>query len=130
MSHIARKRADSPLHTKSKEFAVCIVGMTRALNKEWSIAPLFQQILRSGTSIHANIRESEFAQSPSDFIAKLSISTKEANETMGWLEILHESGCMDDAVFIDLSQKCNELIAMLTASIRTARQNQGVVLSS
>ena len=86
------KRENSILHVKSKKFAVRIIKMIKHLDNDWRLASLYNQILKSGTSIHANVRESEFAQSSSDFISKLSISLKEANETVGWLELFLESG--------------------------------------
>ncbi len=92
-------------------------------NNDWRLNSLFQQILRSGTSIHANVRESEFAQSSPDFISKLTISLKEANETKGWLEILYEAGCMDEPTYNKLYPLCSELIAILVASIKTAKYN-------
>ena len=78
MGHIARQGSDSPLYIKSKSFAVDIVNMVKQ-NNDWRVNSLFQQVLRSGTSIHANIRESEFAHSLADFVLKLTISLKEAN---------------------------------------------------
>lgn len=122
MGYITRQGADSPLHVKSKYFAVAIVRMVKQ-NNDWRVNSLFQQILRSGTSIHANVRESEFAQSPPDFITKLTISLKEANETKGWLEVLYEAGCLDESTFCNLHHLCKELIAILVASIKTAKNN-------
>ena len=123
MGHIARQGNDSPLHIKSKAFAVAIVKMVKQ-NNDWRVNSLFQQILRSGTSIHANVRESEFAQSISDFISKLTISLKEANETKGWLEVLYEADCMEATAFNTLYHNCKELIAILVASIKTAKINR------
>ncbi|MBQ7687041.1 MAG: four helix bundle protein [Bacteroidaceae bacterium] len=123
MGHIARQSNDSPLHVKSQVFAIAIVNMVKQ-NNDWRVNSLFQQILRSGTSIHANVRESEYAQSISDFISKLTISLKEANETKGWLEILFEADCMDDVAFNSLYADCKELIAILVASIKTAKNNK------
>lgn len=125
MGHIARHDNDSPLHMKSLIFAVAIVNMVKQ-NNDWRVNSLFQQILRSGTSIHANVRESEYAQSISDFISKLTISLKEANETKGWLEILFEADCIDDTVFNSLYANCKELIAILVASIKTAKNNKEI----
>lgn len=125
MGHIARHDIDSPLHMKSLIFAVAIVNMVKQ-NNDWRVNSLFQQILRSGTSIHANVRESEYAQSISDFISKLTISLKEANETKGWLEILFEADCIDDTVFNSLYANCKELIAILVASIKTAKNNKEI----
>ena len=82
---------------------------------------LSKQILRSGTSIGASIRESEFAQSNADFINKLSISLKEANETDYWLNLLKDS---DYNAFNSMEIDCGELIALLVSSIKTAKNNQ------
>ena len=122
MGHIARYGNDSPLHVKSRDFAIAIVKMVK-LNNDWRVNSLFQQILRSGTSIQANVRESEYAQTLPDFITKLSISLKEANETKGWLEVLYEADCMDETIFKSLYNDCKELIAILVASIKTAKNN-------
>ena len=109
MGHIARHENDSPLHVKSRIFVIAIVKMVKQ-NNDWRVNSLFQQIRRSGTSIHANVRESEFAQSSPDFITKLTISLKEANETKGWLEVLYEAECMDSSTFNDLYPRCKGLI--------------------
>lgn len=125
MGHIARRESNSLLNTKSKSFSVDIVSMVKQ-NNDWHINALFQQILRSGTSIHANIRESEFAQSPADFVSKLSIARKEANETLGWLEILYDSSAMPKSWFERLYPPCDELLSILTASIKTTKQNNNL----
>ena len=122
MVQIARRGTDSPLNVKSKIFAVTAVEMVKQSN-DWRMNSLFQQFLRSSTSIHANIRESEFAQSPADFVAKLSIARKEANETLGWLEVLYDSNTIDELWFGRLYPQCNELLSMLTASIKTTKIN-------
>ena len=85
---------------------------------------LSKQILRSGTSIGASIRESEFAQSNADFINKLSISLKEANETDYWLNLLKDSDYIDSNAFNSMEIDCVELIALLVSSIKTAKNNQ------
>ena len=125
MGHIAKQSSDSPLHVKSKQFAVTVVRMVKQ-NNDWRVNSLFQQVHRSGTSIHANVRESEFAQSSPDFISKLTISLKEANETKGWLEILYEADCLDDSTFNHLNHACKELIAILVASIKTSKLNNNL----
>ena len=85
---------------------------------------LSKQILRSGTSIGASIRESEFAQSNADFINKLSISLKEANETDYWLNLLKDSDYIDSNAFNSMEIDSGELIALLVSSIKTAKNNQ------
>ncbi len=81
-----------------------------------------KQILRSGTSIGANIRESVNAQSRLDFINKLNIALKEANETEYWLELLHESDIIDDRQFESMYNDCGKLAATLTKIIKTAKR--------
>ena len=125
MGQITRRGSNSPLNVKSKCFSVEIVKMVKQSN-DWRLNSLFQQLLRSATSIHANIRESEFAQSPADFISKLSIARKEANETLGWLEILYDSGSLSESWFIRLYPQCDELVSILTASIKTTKQNNNL----
>ncbi len=125
MVQITRRGTDSPLNVKSKIFAVSAVEMVKQSN-DWRMNSLFQQFLRSSTSIHANIRESEFAQSPADFVAKLSIARKEANETLGWLEVLYDSNTIDELWFGRLYPQCNELLSMLTASIKTTKLNNNL----
>ena len=75
MGHIARHENDSPLHVKSRIFVIAIVKMVKQ-NNDWRVNSLFQQIRRSGTSIHANVRESEFVQSSSDFISNSRFHSK------------------------------------------------------
>lgn len=119
---VGYRREDSVLHIKSYAFAVEIVNMVKLMNQDWRLNSLFGQVLRSGTSISANIRESEFAQSSSDFISKLSIALKEANETAYWLELLKDVDCITDLQYNELAGKCRELIALLVASIKTKKQ--------
>lgn len=80
-------------------------------------------MLRSGTSIGANVRESEHGQSKADFIHKLSISLKEANETDYWIELLHKSEYLDDKQHEQLSNSVIELIKLLTSIIKTTKNN-------
>ena len=82
-----------------------------------------KQLLRSGTSIGALVRESEFAQSQADFINKLSVSLKEANETDYWLSLLKDTGYIDEKSFLSMEEDCGELIALLVSSIKTVKNN-------
>lgn len=112
----------SILQIKSKAFAIDIIKIHKVLveRKEFELG---SQILRSGTSIGANVRESKNAQSKSDFIHKLSIALKEADETQFWLEVFVEAEVISKDEFTPLYDKVNELIAMLTSSINTAKGN-------
>ena len=83
---------------------------------------LSKQILRSGTSIGANVKEAEFGQSNSDFIHKMSIALKEANETDYWLSILHDTDYINTDLYQSLQNDCKELIAILVASLKTLKK--------
>lgn len=120
----SRNRTDSLLHTKSYAFALRIIGMVKYLNEKKHENVLSRQVLRSGTSIGALIRESEFAQNPADFINKLSIALKEANETDYWLNLLKDAEYIDGRSFASIESECGELIALLIASIRTVKNNR------
>lgn len=107
--------------TKSKDFAVRIIKLTRYLQEDKHEYVLSKQILRSGTSIGANARESNNAQSRADFLSKLSIALKEADETQYWLELLVESDIINKSITESLNDNLTEIIAMLTASIKTTK---------
>ncbi|MBP3762377.1 MAG: four helix bundle protein [Bacteroidales bacterium] len=118
------KREDSVLHTKSYAFAVRITKMFLHLTgNDWKLMAIYRQVLRSGTSVSANVHESEFAQSPADFISKLHIALKEANETMHWLNLLHDTDCLSDREFQSMASDCSEIIALLISSIKTTKKN-------
>ena len=125
---MAYNREESPLHQKSYAFAVRIVKMVKALGGDWRLSSVFNQILRSGTSFGANVREAEFAQNSSDFIAKLSIALKEANESIYWLDLLKDADCLTVSQHKSMCQDCDELIAIIVASIKTAKTNQQVII--
>ena len=117
------KREGSVLHVKSYAFAVRIVRMFLHLTgNSQKLMAIYQQVLRLGTSVSANVHESEFAQSPSDFISKLSIALKEANETMNWLNILKDTGFLSETEFDSMATDCSELIALLVSSIKTVKK--------
>ncbi|MCF0243596.1 MAG: four helix bundle protein [Bacteroidaceae bacterium] len=102
--------------TKSLIFAKRIVKLHKYLEGK-GIENMRSQINKSGTSIAANIAEAVYAQSTADFISKLSIARKEANETKVWLEILHEGKYIDQESFNSIMSDCEELIRILTSII-------------
>lgn len=106
---------------KSKLFALRIIKLYQYLCSTEKEYVLSRQVLRSGTSIGANIREAECAQSRPDFFAKMYIAYKETNETAYWLELLHESGYLEDAAFQSIYSECKELLRLL-ASITKAQK--------
>ena len=106
----------------SMEFSVEIINLVKYLkSKHESI--ISNQIGRSGTSIGANIHEAQYAQGKKDFISKLEIALKEANETGYWLELLKKTEYIDESTFKRLDDMCTGLRAMLVSSIRTAKEN-------
>ena len=109
-------KADNQVLNDSKAFALRIIRLYNYLKEEKQVYVLSKQILRSGTSVGANIRESVNAQSRMDFINKLNIALKEANETEYWLELLHESNVIDDKQFESIYNDCGKLVATLTKS--------------
>jgi four helix bundle protein len=117
-------KADNRIQTASKAFALRIIRFYKYLNEEKNIKVLSKQVLRSGTSIGANVRESINAQSKMDFINKMNIALKEANETEYWLELIHESGFINEAQFKSIYDDCGKLVATLTKIIKTTKANQ------
>lgn len=115
---------DSILKNKSKAFALRIIKMYNYLCDEKKEYVMSKQILRSGTSIGANIAEAFYAQSEADFIAKLYISRKEAGESLYWIDLLKESGYIGDNVATSISAECDELLKLLTSSIKTMKSKQ------
>jgi len=115
------KKKESVLRDKSYEFSVRIVRLAQFLHKEKKEFILCKQILRSGTAVGALIREAEYAQSTADFINKLNIALKEANETAYWLLLLKDTDYIDMKLYESLSNDCNELVSMLVSSIKTLK---------
>ena len=113
--------AKSVLRDKSYEFAIQVVKLSQSLQTEKKEFILSRQLLRSGTAIGALLREAEYGQSNSDFIHKMSISLKEANETEYWLMLLKDTGFLEQELYDKLITTCKELIAMLVSSIKTLK---------
>ena len=110
------------LSAQSMEFAVSIINLVKELKtKRESV--ISNQIGRSGTSIGANIREAQYAHSKPDFISKLQISLKEANETGYWLELLYKTDYIDEQTYKSLASVCASLRIMLIASINTSKSD-------
>ena len=112
------------LSTQSMDFAVSVVNLVKAL-KEKRESVISNQIGRSGTSIGANIREAQYAHGRADFIAKLQIAIKEANETGYWLELLYRTNYITETEYKNLESACTSIRVMLIASINTAKENNG-----
>ncbi|MCE2962190.1 MAG: four helix bundle protein [Chitinophagales bacterium] len=104
---------------KSKSLALLIIKHCRNISEVKKEYILTRQLMKSGTSIGANIREAKYAESKNDFIHKYKISLKEANETEYWIELLFESELMNEEVFNELHKLNTELLKILTSSIKT-----------
>ena len=113
---------ESIVQSKSFDFAVAIIVMCQKLVDERHEYILTKQLIRSSTSIGANIREGRRAQSPADFVAKMSISLKEAEESRYWLELLTASKYIDAVQASELLNSCDEIIRMLASIVKTMRE--------
>ena len=108
-------KTDNVIVDKSKAFALKVIALYKKLcdtNREFVMS---KQLLKSDTSIGANIKEAQQGQSKADFYAKLYISLKEASETEYWLELLHESGYIGEEEFCAIYRDCQEIIKILVA---------------
>lgn len=108
---------------KSYAFALRVIKAYKFLSSEQREFVLSKQMLRSGTAIGALIREAEHAESKADFIHKMSIALKEANETEYWLMLLHDSEFFDKKSFSSIVVDCQELIKMLVSIIKSSKTN-------
>lgn len=115
--------SESKLRTQSMDFAVSIINLVKAL-KEKRESIVSNQIGRSGTSIGANIREAQYAHGKADFIAKLQIALKEANETGYWLELLYRTEYIAEKEYKELASACTSIRVMLISSVNTAKGKQ------
>ena len=113
---------ESKLRTQSLDFAVQIINLVKSLKAKHETI-ISNQIGRSGTSIGANIREAQYAHGKPDFIAKLQIALKEANETGYWLELLYKTDYIDEQTYNTLDSACASIRVMLISSINTAKQS-------
>lgn len=113
--------SDSPLITKSKEFALQIIKVCNHIKQTKKETVLTNQLIRSGTSVGANIREAFYGHGKADFIAKLQIALKECSESEYWLELLIESRYYNDTKILEM---CVEVKKLLIASLNTAKANQ------
>lgn len=111
------------LKTKSFLFAVRIVKLYNLLRETKQEYVMSKQCLRSGTSVGAMIREAEYAASKADFIHKLTIAIKECNEALYWLELLQETEFIEKKLYVSLNTDAEEILKLLTASIKTAKKN-------
>ena len=113
--------AESIAYQKALSFARRIVYLSRHLNQEHQDYVLSKQILRSGTSIGANIAEARYGYSRKDFAAKIYVALKECSETLYWLELLHMTDYLSEEEYDSLRQDCEALRRMLSATTKSVR---------
>ncbi len=116
--------AESIMLDKAKDFAVDIINLCRNIKETHRESVLTNQLLRSGTSIGANIHESKYAHGTPDFISKMQIALKECYESEYWLELLNRTGYISDDNYKLLRNNCGTIRRMLISSINTVKENQ------
>lgn len=117
-------RRPNIIRDKSFAFALRIVKLFQYLQTEKKEYVLSKQLLRSGTAVGALVREAEHAESKADFIHKLAIAQKEANESAYWLELLHQSNYMDESQFTSIASDLEEISKLLASIIITSKNNK------
>ena len=115
--------SSSPLTKKSYLFGVRIVKMVKFIKCTPKEYGMLNQVFRSGTAIGALVSEAAYAQSPADFINKLSVALKECNETLYWLNILKDTEYLQEKEYESMNTDCREVLALLISSIKTTKQN-------
>jgi four helix bundle protein len=113
----------SIVDSKAYVFALRMIKAYKYLTQEQREFIISKQMLRSGTAIGALIREAEHAQSKADFISKMSIALKEANETEYWLMLLKDSEYIDEKTFTSIHKDCDELIRLLVSIVKTSKKS-------
>ena len=121
-------KEDNQILQKSKAFAVRIIRLAQHLTEEKKEKVLSRQVLRSGTSIGANVKEAVRGQSTADFLSKMQIALKEASETEYWLELLAETDYLSEKAADSVLNDCRELIRLITAIVRTTKENNQLTL--
>jgi len=116
--------SESILRTKTKDFAKEIVFLCRRLKQNGTEGALINQLLRSGTSIGANVHEAQYAQGTKDFISKFEIALKECTESEYWLELLFEVNSISKDDFDVMQESCVEIRRMLVSSVTTLKQKK------
>ncbi|MCK0131466.1 four helix bundle protein [Flavobacteriaceae bacterium F08102] len=114
---------DNIVKNKSFEFAIRVVKLYQFLCDQQKEFVLSKQLLRSGTSVGAMVREAEHAETKKDFIHKMAIAQKEINETMYWLELLHQTQYLNNEQFESVNNDALEIIKLITSIIKTAKTN-------
>ena len=115
----------SIVRDKARSFAIRVIRLYKYLIEEKKEFVMSKQLLRSGTSIGANLAEQEFAISDADYLSKTSIALKEAAESAYWLDLLHETEFLSDTEYNNINMDCKELIKMLIAAVKSMKTKLG-----
>ena len=118
-----RAMRENLILTKSTQFAIRIINLYKFLCDSQKEFILSKQVLRSGTSIGANVAEADCAITKSDFLSKIYVAYKECSETMYWLLLLRETNYIDSRSYNSITKDCKELIRMLSAATKTTEKN-------
>lgn len=113
-----------PIYSKSFDFALRVVRLSKFLQETKREFVLSKQVLRSGTAIGALVREAEHAESKADFIHKMSIALKEANETLYWLDLLHQTEFIENKNFQSIRNDSEELLKLLVTIVKTSKNKR------
>ena len=116
-------KEENIIKQKSFDFAVQVVNLYKSIVGQHQEYVLSRQLLKSGTSIGANVCEAVFAQSRKDFVSKMNIALKESYETEYWLELLHRTEYISNKEYCSIMRDCKEINRILTSSIKTIKQN-------
>ena len=114
-------KEENIIKQKSFDFAVQVVNLYKSLVGQHHEYVLSKQLLKSGTSVGANVCEAIFAQSRKDFVSKMNIALKESYETEYWLELLYRTGYMDERQYLNIVANCRELTNILVAIVKTSK---------
>ena len=117
--HIVKMEEENIIIVKTRKFAGRIVKLARFLRSTKKEYVLAEQILRSGISIGANVSEGNFGQSGADFYTKFKVALKEAGETQYWIELLHDTDCLNDEQYKSIKADCDEIVSLLVAITKT-----------
>ena len=118
---------DNVILQKSMEFSIRIVNLYKYLQKEKKETVLSNQLLRSGTSIGANVREGVYGQRRGDFLSKMRIALKESSETEYWLELLSRTGYINEHEYESIKEDCSEIARLLTAIVKSLKKKMFIV---
>ena len=118
--------ADSIMLDKAKDFAVEIINLFKSIKENHREGVMTNQLIRSGTSVGANIHESKYAHSSADFVSKMQIALKECYESEYWLELLYRTKYIDEEQYKTVVNNCGQVRRMLISSINTVKEKNNI----